>query len=113
MRTGRFDQVTTVMEPMQRETVRKLAEMHSDLKWHAGSMREKRVSVWKNGNSIAAINVRSEKYFLKMEFREKDYSGERTIPTKHRNFDRAFNFSREEDLYLASDILSEIEQRYS
>ena len=103
------------MNDNQRTALKMLESMHPDLSWHGGKVdtRPLRVSIKnKSDQSMAAINTRELKAFLRLEFRSRDYDGPKASPTKHRDFDRKYDLIDPDDVSEASKIISAIKKNY-
>ena len=119
MRDHSFMSLIKEMTPMQRSVCNRLEESNADLIWYGGKVDTwpLRVSVKnREDQSLFAINTRQKKKYLRLEFRSIDYDGEFASPTQHLNFDRYFDFvdeeDVEEDISVASKIISTIKMNY-
>lgn len=115
MKTDSFITILKEMDQNQKKVLEELENLHSDLVWHGGKVDTSplRVSI-KNmsDQSMAAINTRKRKAFLRLEFRKKDYNGPGASPTNHKDFNRKYDLVDPDDIYEASKILKNIKQNY-
>ena len=115
MKTNSFITILKEMNNSQRTALEELESMHSDLVWHGGKVDTSplRVSIKNTSNqSMAAINTRERKAFLRLEFRSRDYDGPKASPTRNRYFDRKYDLVDPDDTLDASGIISAIKQNY-